>query len=126
MGKWSKELGAQGEEAACRYLEQKGFYIIERNFYSSHGEIDIVAADNDFLVFVEVKNYSFRSYGTPVGAIGRTKRQNLIITARTYLSKKGNPRKHVRFDVVTIYRSFNGEKIIKHYKNAFYVKGDNK
>ena len=55
MGRESYELGKNGEELACKYLLQKGFVIIERNFRAQQGEIDIIAKEKDCMVFVEVK-----------------------------------------------------------------------
>ena len=85
MGKMSKLIGNFGEDMAVNYLSECGYKIIERNFRSNHGEIDIVAYDKDFLVFVEVKNYSFRSMSPPRYSIGKSKRESLIHAARTYL-----------------------------------------
>lgn len=121
MGKESKEIGTSGEERSCRYLEQNGFVILERNYHSQQGEIDIIAKDGEFLVFIEVKNYSFRSYGSPLGAIGKSKRQSIIHAAQTYLYKKNIKDTNCRFDVLTIHRKFNGSCVIEHIKDAFYV-----
>ena len=121
MGQESYELGKSGEEAAERYLVQQGYKILERNFHSQQGEIDIVARDKDFLVFVEVKNYSFRSLGTPLSAVRKNKRQSIIHAARTYLYKKNIQNTFCRFDVVTIFRRHDGSRAIELYKNAFGV-----
>ena len=82
MGKLSHQRGIEGEEIAVKYLQDKGFEVIERNFHSQQGEIVIIARDGQFLVFVEVKNYSFRSYGSPVGAVGRNKKKSIIRKSR--------------------------------------------
>jgi len=121
MGKTSKDIGDSGEDKACEYLIQKGFKMIERNFHSQQGEIDIVARDGEFLVFVEVKNYSFRSYGSPLGAIGKNKRKSIIHAAQTYLYKNNIKDTNCRFDVVTIYHKNNGSCAIDYIKDAFYV-----
>ena len=121
MEKTSKDIGNIGEERACEYLAQKGFKIIERNYHSQQGEIDIVAKDGEFLVFVEVKNYSFRSYGSPLGAIGKNKRRSIIHAAQTYLYKNNIKDINCRFDVVTIYHKRSGNSVIDHIKDAFYV-----
>ena len=121
MGKESKDLGNSGEDDACNYLKGLGFKIIERNFRSQQGEIDIIARDREFLVFIEVKNYSFRSYGSPLGAIGKNKRKAIIHAAQTYLYKNTIKDTNCRFDVVTIYHKNNGDCAIDHIKDAFYV-----
>jgi len=122
MGNISNQIGSFGEELACQYLEQKGFQIIERNYRSQLGEIDLIAFDKDFLVFIEVKNYSFRSYGMPFQAITKTKKQSLVYTAKNFLfkNKLGNP--NSRFDVITIYTEEDGTRTLEHFENAFFAR----
>jgi putative endonuclease len=121
MGLKSYQTGKEGEEAAEKFLLQQGYEIIEKNFHSQQGEVDIVARQGDFLVFIEVKNYSFRSYGSPLGAVTKSKRQSIIHAAQTYLYKKNIKDTYCRFDVVTIYRRMDGSQAIELYKNAFAV-----
>lgn len=121
MGMKSYVKGQEGEELAVQYLEKKGFQILERNFHSAQGEIDIVAMAKDCLVFVEVKNYSFRSYGSPVGAVGFAKKKSVIHAANYYIEKNKIVDTYSRFDVVTIYTKHDGERIVEHYEDAFYV-----
>ncbi len=117
----SKLIGKEGEDAACRYIESLGWKVLDRNFCSSQGEIDIVAKDGQFLVFVEVKNYSFASFGTPVGAIRAAKKKSIIHAASTYLHKKNISNVYCRFDVISIYRNFEGKMNIELYKDAFQM-----
>jgi putative endonuclease len=121
MGMESYELGREGEEAAEVFLRQKGYYIIERNYRSHQGEVDIIARDGEFLVFVEVKNYSFRSYGTPAGAVRKNKKQSIIHAAQSYIYRKKIKDTYCRFDVVTLYRRADGSRAIELYKDAFMV-----
>lgn len=121
MGQESYELGKIGEEIAEKYLIQQGYQIIERNFHSQQGEVDIIARDGQFLVFVEVKSYSFRSRGTPAGAVRKNKKQSVIHAAETYLYKKNIKNSYCRFDVLTIYRRLDGSRAIELYKSAFMV-----
>ena len=121
MGMESYKQGIKGEDAAEKYLVQQGYEILERNFHSQQGEVDIVARDGRFLVFVEVKNYSFKSYGSPLGAVRKSKKQSIVHAARTYLYKKNIKNTYCRFDVLTIYRRPNGSRAIELYKNAFMV-----
>ena len=121
MGKESKELGNSGEDKAVAYLSSIGYNIIERNFHSSQGEIDIVAQDKEFIVFIEVKYYSFRSYGSPLSAVRRSKKDSMIHAAQTYLMKKNIKDINCRFDVIAIYREISGELRIDHIKDAFYA-----
>lgn len=121
MGKESYQQGIEGEAAAEQYLLQRGYEIIEQNFHSQQGEIDLITKEGGFLVFVEVKNYSFRSLGSPLGAVTRGKKQSLIHAARTYMYKKGLQDTFCRFDVVTIWRRPDGSRAVELYKNAFGV-----
>ena len=121
MGQESYKNGLEGETIAEQYLLQHGYEIIERNYHSQQGEIDLVAREGGFLVFIEVKNYSFRSFGSPLGAVTRGKKQSLIHAARTYMYKKGIRNVYCRFDVVTIWRRPDGSRAIELYKNAFGV-----
>ena len=123
MGHESYQQGQQGEEAAANFLRAQGYMILERNFHSQQGEIDLVAEEGDFLVFVEVKNYSGRSYGSPVGAIGRGKRASLTHAAKTYLQKNNIHNRYCRFDVVTIFRYADGSVQTELYRNAFGISG---
>jgi putative endonuclease len=121
MGIESYEIGRDGEDAAEVFLLQKGYQIVERNYRSHQGEVDIIAREGEFLVFVEVKSYSFRSFGTPAGAIRKNKKQSIVHAAQTYLYKKKIDNIYCRFDVVTIYRRPDGSRTIELYKNAFMV-----
>jgi putative endonuclease len=117
MGLDSVRIGKSGEDIAVHYLAGKGYRVIERNYHSQQGEIDIIAYEGKFLVFVEVKNYSFRSFGTPLAAVNKAKQQSMIHAARTYLYKNNIRNVNCRFDVLAIhnYETFN---LIK---DAFHV-----
>lgn len=117
MGMESCSIGKQGEDIATQYLKGKGYKILERNFHSQQGEIDVIAKDDQFLVFIEVKNYSFRSFGTPLGAVNRAKKMSMIHAARTYLHNKNIKDINCRFDVLAIYNYERYELI----KDAFNV-----
>ena len=121
MGMESYQQGLAGEEIAERYLTQHGYEIVERNFRSQQGEIDLIAREGDDLVFVEVKNYSARSYGTPLGAVNQSKRRSIIHAARTFIYRKRIVDTNCRFDVITIYRQPDGSRAIELYKNAFVI-----
>ena len=121
MGIESYKEGQKGEAAAEKYLLQNGYQILGRNFHSQQGEIDIIARDRDVLVFVEVKNYSCRSYGSPLGAVRKSKRESIVHAARTYLLKNNVKDTNCRFDVVTINRRLDGSRRIELYRNAFLI-----
>ena len=119
MGMESYQLGLKGEEIAEKWLVQHGYRIIEKNYRSQQGEIDLITRESGFLVFVEVKSYSFRSLGPPLGAVRKNKRESVIHAARTYLYKKGIKNEFCRFDVIAIYRRNDGSRAVELIKNAF-------
>lgn len=80
-----KSLGRRGEDIACKYLKDRDFILLERNFRCSMGEVDIIALDGEHICFVEVKARTGTSYGTPRDAVGRAKRRRLLKAAALYL-----------------------------------------
>lgn len=110
-----RQLGTNFEKEACDYLKKKGYKIEECNFRAYMGEIDIIAHDNDCLVFVEVKYRNTNSFGYSAEAVGVHKQKIIYRVAQNYLSM--HPQymsKPCRFDVVAI---DNSE--ITHIENAF-------
>jgi putative endonuclease len=95
-------LGARGEKAAAKYLRRSGYKILLKNFRSGKAEVDIVARQKDWLVFVEVKTRETEQFGAPSEAVNRDKQRNLSKAALDYLRMLGNPRIHFRFDIVEV------------------------
>jgi len=116
---YKKDLGYSGEDLAAKYLELKGFEIIERNFQCRLGEMDIIAKDKEYLVFIEVKTRKSLKYGYPVEAISKSKVKSLIKVAQTYLHFKRIRDTDIRFDVVEVILDNVLEKKINHIENAF-------
>lgn len=111
----NKKTGLAQEERAAEYLEKKGFRVLERNFYTKFGEIDIIARDGDYLVFVEVKYRSGQRGGHPLEAVGKRKQQHIKQAAQYYLLRYGIPEDTpCRFDVIGILR-----EEITHIEDAF-------
>jgi putative endonuclease len=97
-----RSTGTQGEELAARFLETHGYQIVERNFRSGRGEIDLIAKDGGELVFVEVKSRRSSQYGEPEESITRSKEAQLKRVAEGYLFHRGIENQSCRFDVVAI------------------------
>ncbi|MFH0847393.1 MAG: YraN family protein [Chloroflexota bacterium] len=97
-----KETGSLGEKLARCFLEQKGYTILETNFRSSYGEIDIVARNGDYLVFVEVRTKRSLSFGTPEESVTPLKREHLIATAQDYYQRHENLPELWRIDLVAV------------------------
>ena len=112
----NKVSGDYGEEIAVKYLIDKGYAIVEKKYRCRAGEIDIIARDGGYYVFVEVKLRRNLSKGYPREAVGYSKRQKIIKTALNYFAFK-NIRADMRFDVIEII--CGGDTIIEHIENAF-------
>ena len=118
-----KGQGDVAEERACRHLDRSGFTIVERNFRTRGGEIDIVARKGDVLVFVEVRSREVPDFGTPEESVTPAKRRRIVATARQYLSNvPPSSWREARFDVIAIEGS--GEAaVLRHFPAAFDAKG---
>ncbi|MBW6503633.1 YraN family protein [bacterium] len=115
--------GDTAEDLACRHLEGSGCTIVERNFRTKGGEIDIVAREGDVLVFVEVRSREDAGFGTPEESVTPAKRRRVVAAARRYLS--GVPPsswREARFDVIAVQGS-GGATALRHYPAAFDAKG---
>ena len=99
----AREQGEYTENLACKYLVDKGFKLIEKNFNCRVGEIDLIMKDNDSLVFVEVRYRRSNSFGSGAESITTSKQSKLIKTASLYLQQHAKLNKYpTRFDVVSI------------------------
>jgi len=112
-------LGRRGEDFAHRYLERAGFKVVARNYRpGADSEIDIVALENEILVFVEVKSRQSAEFGSPDRAIDREKQKHIIRAARSYVTRAGIGWDHVRFDVISIV--FTNPPMLEHFRDAFF------
>lgn len=98
-----RNIGNEYENKAVEYLNKAGYRIIERNFYCKQGEIDIIAEDREYLVFIEVKYRRDTNKGYPVDAVNYIKKNRIIKTAKYYMYKNHiGDNQSVRFDVLSI------------------------
>ncbi|MBL0174833.1 MAG: YraN family protein [Ignavibacteria bacterium] len=111
------DTGRDGEDAAEAFLASKGFVIIERNYRYGHGEIDIIARDGDYTVFVEVKSRSNNRFGAPEYSITPGSSVNCA-GRRRYMYEHGFSELACRFDVVAV-EFRNGSAACRHLVNAF-------
>lgn len=107
------EKGKMYEDKACKYLESIGFEILERNYTCIYGEIDIIAKDGKYTVFVEVKYRHNDEFCEPVETVTACKLKRITKTAQDYITKHGDD--FYRFDAVC----FTGEEI-DHIKNISF------
>ena len=111
------DTGKWGEDLAAAYLERKGYTIVERDWKSGRRDIDIIALDNDVVVFVEVKTRKNRLFGEPEEAIDYRKRQNLQQAINHYV-KFRNIRQEIRFDIISVVGTIGTEPDIQHIQDV--------
>lgn len=104
-------IGEKGEDYAVKFLKKKKYTIIARNYQKRYGEIDIIAENKDYIVFVEVKTRHENSMTTAADAVDRRKQQRIIKTASLYLAEN-DTEKFCRFDVCEVYINADNLKLI--------------
>ena len=128
------EIGRYGENAAAKYLRKKGYRILERNYRAGRNEIDIIAENKEYKIFVEVKTRSESlsadaDFGIPSDAVDNGKQKRTAAAADAYLCKNegdGEYGKMIRFDIIEVYlkrTAFTGAPAIikiEHLEDAFY------
>ena len=111
------DLARLGEDEAEKFISEKGYQILERNWYHRHKELDLIAIEEDELVIIEVKTRRAPVRDNPTMAIDRKKQRFLVIAANAF-ARKHRISLEVRFDVLWVV--YKGEKAeIDHIKNAF-------
>lgn len=111
------ELGKMGEEAAVALLKSKNYDIIERNWKFYGYEIDVIAEDEKYIVFVEVKTRASVEWGNPEDFVGKGRQRRMIEAANHYLIEKGID-KPARFDIIGAV--WTGKKLeLEHIEDAF-------
>ena len=110
--------GKLGEDIALEFLSKKGYRLIERNYHSRFGEIDIIMKNDRYIIFVEVKLRKNNKYGNPAEFVTVKKQQKIIITAEDWLINN-KTELQPRFDVIEIYMPENNQVSINHIENAF-------
>jgi len=116
----SQSRGQQAEYLAERYLKRQGLLLIERNYQTKGGEIDLIMRDKSVLVFVEVRYKSSSDWASPVESITLNKQQKIIKAAKQYLQQHDKHGKQsCRFDVVAMAGELNDPQI-EWLPHAFY------
>ena len=116
----SRELGIMGEQKAAEYLVNKGYRIRERNYRCQSGEIDIVAEDSEYIVFVEVKSRVETSEKiNPLISVTKTKQYRLRKLGEIFLNHRKIKGYQPRFDVIGITFSNEDQFELEHIENAF-------
>lgn len=116
----ANQFGKAGEDYTTQWLENQGFRTIARNYHSRYGEIDIIAENDEYIVFVEVKTRQDGAMVSALEAVTREKQRKILLTAQTFLSERPSALQP-RFDVsaVTVVR---GEIFgLQYFPNAFGI-----
>ena len=124
----TKDLGDRGEDIAARFLEAKGYVILDRNYRYERSELDIVcfepASDSAAageVVFAEVKTRSGLGFGRPEESVSARKRRHIVRAARAYLYERKLEGAPCRFDVISIVVRDDGTPEIEHFERAFWA-----
>ena len=120
---YTQTTGKRAEDLACQYLNQQGLHLLERNFNTRFGEIDLVMRDKGTTVFVEVRYRKHGDIVDPLSSIDSRKQHKLIRTAQHYLQRRNDfALAPARFDVIAITEQ-GAQPIIQWIKNAFEAQG---
>ncbi len=113
-----QQFGKESESKAVRYLKKSGYKILEQNYRTKLGEIDIIAKDKGTIAFIEVKGRRSDNYGNPKWAITPKKQRKISMVALYYLKDTNQSGEKARFDVVAITSDYDNPRI-EIVKNAF-------
>jgi putative endonuclease len=117
----NKLTGNLGEALACEFLRKKDYEILERNYLIRGGEIDIIAQDDKFLVFVEVKTRYSHDYGLPIESVTKSKIKFILRTAQFYIHKINWGNKPYRLDLITVDFAYSKENpLVEHIQNITF------
>lgn len=110
-----RKFGIIGEKMAQKYLKDNKYEIIENNYYTRNGEIDIIASKNNYIIFVEVKTRTNEKYGRASESVNKIKKIHMKKSAAIFLKENNFSRFTIRFDVIEVYM-INGKCKINHIK----------
>ena len=125
--KTTTDIGRFGENAASEYLKKQKYKIVKQNYFASHNEIDIIAENHQYIIFVEVKTRTISpnsEFGTPASAVTYAKQKRTLAAAQSYLNEN-KIKKSPRLDVIEVYISKQNEGAalevtkINHIEDAF-------
>ena len=119
MSKSHRHIGDEAEDLACEFLQQKGWEILDRNYYSGHSEIDIIAKDGQVTVFLEVKMRSSAKFGQPFEYVTEAKVEHVFKAAEAWAIEHGLQSSPMRFDVIGILKQKNQAPEINHIEDAY-------
>lgn len=119
MAKTTRDIGNEGEEIAAAYLESKDWLILDRNYFFKKAEVDIVATDRNYIVFIEVKLRSNTYFGRPEEHVTPQKEANIKKAAEAWIYERKMETAVVRFDIISVVQKNNRAPEITHFEDAF-------
>lgn len=114
------DFGKLAEDLAAKFLLDKGYKILKRNFRFQKSEIDIIAEYDDKIIIIEVKARGQNAYIEPHEAVDAKKIKRIVIGADSFLNEN-KINKNVRFDIISVFPNENKKLIINHLEDAFDV-----
>jgi len=112
-------LGCKGEDLAVEFLKENKYKILDRNFRTKYGEIDIVAKEGKVVCFVEVKTRTSDKFGVGLEAVDASKQGRIVKSAIVYIEENSLDDCAVRFDVVSVGQDLEGVGSVEIFRNAF-------
>ena len=112
-----RSIGFEGEEAAVRYLIGQHYRILARNWQYHHLEVDIIAENDEYIIFCEVKTRKNNRYGEPETFVDKGKQKNMFAAANHYIGRNSIT-KEARFDILTVIRTPENMEV-RHLPDAF-------
>lgn len=119
MAETTHNIGNRGEDLAMAYLESKDWLVFDRNYRFEKAEVDIVATDRNYIVFVEVKFRSNIFFGAPEEHVTPQKEANIKKAAEAWIYERKMDTAVVRFDIISIVQKGNESPQITHFEDAF-------
>jgi putative endonuclease len=122
MKAFNKDIGALGEDIAKTHLKNLSYSILDKNFRCKCGEIDLIAVNNGYICFIEVKTRYGTKFGLPAESVNYSKQKKICKTAQVYISLKDINDSNFRFDVIEIIlNSSNNDFLVNHIVDAFQL-----
>lgn len=115
-----RDSGKAAEDAAARHLRANGYRILERNFSTPVGEIDIVALDGEVICFVEVRSHATADFGSAMEALTKKKQRKVARAALAYLKRRRVEDAQMRFDFAAVEVADDGSHQVNVIKSAFW------
>jgi putative endonuclease len=116
---YRKHLGRKGERIARRYLRRRGYKILQTNYETKFGEIDIICRKKRVVIFVEVKTRFSTRFGEPEASVIYRKQRKIANVAEYYIQRNKLYNLNARFDIISIKLTSRWKRDIRHIKDAF-------